>query len=170
MAEGSRQPAAVAACQPQIVGAPALAGLAQGLQQPNRRLRHNRRSPSLPPMSANLWTLQIHPQAPPKPGFGAPCNGCGVCCLHAPCPLGMLLSRRRHGRCRALDWDSGQACYRCGALLRPAATLQASWPGLPARLRPLTTAALQRLAQRWIGLGLGCDCDLEVEFPDNRRL
>jgi hypothetical protein len=48
--------------------------------------------------------IRIEPLAPVKPATGSPCNGCGVCCLAEPCPLGMLVSRRRHGRCSALRW------------------------------------------------------------------
>ena len=47
-----------------------------------------------------------HPEAPPKPPEGAPCNGCGLCCLAEPCPLGMLVSRRRTGACVALRWSA----------------------------------------------------------------
>jgi hypothetical protein len=49
--------------------------------------------------------IKIHPDAPPKPAVGAPCNGCGVCCLAEPCPLGVILSRRLKGACVALRWD-----------------------------------------------------------------
>jgi len=37
--------------------------------------------------------ILIHPEAPAKPPLGAPCNGCGVCCLAEPCPVGVLVSR-----------------------------------------------------------------------------
>lgn len=86
--------------------------------------------------------LQIHPDAPPKPAVGQPCNGCGVCCLAAPCPLGAVLSRRLKGACVALRWDGAR--YVCGVL-----TAQ------PSGLRG-------RLVRRWIGAGAGCDCSLEV--------
>jgi hypothetical protein len=83
--------------------------------------------------------VMIHPAAPPKPAEGAACNGCGVCCAAEPCPLGMLLSLRRHGACRLLAWHEGQ--YRCRAL-----------HGAPRLLRPLV--------RRWIAAGAGCDSDL----------
>jgi hypothetical protein len=78
--------------------------------------------------------ILIHPQAPPKPAPGRPCNGCGVCCAAEPCPVGMLLSLKRRGACRALRWDGTR--YRCGAMLR------APW------------------LARWISAGSGCDSDL----------
>lgn len=73
---------------------------------------------------------------------GAPCNGCGVCCLAEPCPLGVLLSRRRSGACVALQWDGTR--YVCGALAAQAGGIR-GW-----------------LVRRWISAGSGCDCLLEV--------
>jgi len=103
--------------------------------------------------------IHIHPQAPPKPAFGDPCNGCGVCCLVEPCPLGILISRRRRGACLALRWD-GDACqYRCGALSEPASVLGARWVWAAPWLR--------RLARRWIGMGVGCDASLQVSGSPN---
>ncbi|MEK9802796.1 MAG: hypothetical protein VW475_05250, partial [Curvibacter sp.] len=67
--------------------------------------------------------IHIQPAAPSKPAQGQPCNGCGVCCLVEPCPLGQLLSRRRRGACSALRWEEGAALYRCGALTAPAEVL-----------------------------------------------
>ena len=58
----------------------------------------------------------IHPNAPPQPALGAPCNGCGLCCLLEPCPLGMVLSRKRTGACVALRWSEAQQRYLCGAI------------------------------------------------------
>lgn len=98
--------------------------------------------------------ILLHALAPAKPAPGAPCNGCGVCCAWQPCPLGVLVSRRRHGACRALWWSPAHAQYRC-AMVSGASRL---WPRLPA----LAERALQRLARRWIAAGHGCDCDAEV--------
>ena len=98
--------------------------------------------------------IHIHALAPPKPAWGAACNGCGVCCLDQPCPLGMLLSRRSQGPCLALQWRAPEQRYVCGALL----------PQTPATGHGLARAwqALrQRLVRRWIGAGAGCDCSLE---------
>lgn len=90
-----------------------------------------------------LW----HPQAPPKPALGAPCNGCGLCCLAEPCPLGMLLSRRRSGPCALLRWSEAEQRYLCAALVDAA-------PGLGGRLR-------RWWARRAIAAGVGCDAELE---------
>jgi len=105
--------------------------------------------------------IHIQPAAPPKPALGQPCNGCGICCLVEPCPLGQLLSHRRRGACAALRWEDSSGLYRCGAILSPDEVLRAALPGrrLPALLLPV----LRRLAGRWIAVGRGCDCSLEVE-------
>ena len=87
--------------------------------------------------------IRIHTAAPAKPAPGAACNGCGVCCLAEPCPLGMLVSRRRRGACAAVEWD-GQR-YRCGVL-----TTARGWR--------------RRLVARWIGAGPGCDSGAELSY------
>ena len=60
--------------------------------------------------------IHIHPAAPRKPVVGAPCNGCGVCCLAEPCPVGVLVSRRLKGACKALVWSEQAGRYHCGLL------------------------------------------------------
>jgi len=82
--------------------------------------------------------IRIHALAPAKPALGASCNGCGVCCLSQPCPVGIIVSRRWHGACRALRWDDPARRYRC-AVADPK--------------HPMLAA----LARRWIAAGLGCD-------------
>tara|TARA_R110001599_G_scaffold272028_2_gene473222 strand:+ start:91 stop:435 length:345 start_codon:yes stop_codon:yes gene_type:complete len=107
-------------------------------------------------------TIHIEPLAPAKPAFGRPCNGCGVCCLDQPCPIGVVLSGRRQGACSALRWDAAQALYRCGAMAQPSQVLA---DRLPRRLRRLAVPLaplLAALARRAIALDAGCDCDLEV--------
>jgi MinD superfamily P-loop ATPase len=93
--------------------------------------------------------IHIQPLAPAKPRLGEACNGCGVCCLVAPCPLGIVLSRRLRGSCVALRWEEPLGMYRCGALRPP-------------ERASLLTRALVRLARRWIAAGQGCDSSLEV--------
>ena len=103
---------------------------------------------------AVLW----HAQAPAKPALGAPCNGCGLCCLAEPCPMGMLVSRRRTGACSALRWDDAGAHYRCG-VLEDAKALAAA----PGRWQRWRGRLWLRLSKRWIAAGVGCDADLQVE-------
>ena len=93
--------------------------------------------------------IVLHPAAPAKPPEGDGCNGCGLCCAVAPCPLGIWLSKRRHGRCAALKWDDRLGRYGCEA-----ATAPKRWfPALPESLA-------RGLALRWIAAGRGCDSDL----------
>ena len=94
--------------------------------------------------------IHIEPLAPPKPAEGAACNGCGVCCLVAPCPVGMLVSWRRRGPCDALVWGAAERRYLCGMLTEPEHHF--GWVG---RL-------LRRAMRRWIAAGRGCDSDLQV--------
>lgn len=99
--------------------------------------------------------IRIHALAPAKPPLAAPCNGCGVCCLSEPCPLGILVTRRRRGRCAALRWEPASSRYRCGL-----ATASGEHPR--AVLRGLRRG-LARLARRWIAAGTGCDSRVEIE-------
>ncbi|MDB5820816.1 MAG: hypothetical protein JWQ11_4456 [Rhizobacter sp.] len=98
--------------------------------------------------------IHIQPDAPPKPPAGAACNGCGVCCLSEPCPVGMLVSRSRSGACKALRWSDGARLYRCGMVSEPQAVL-----GLRSAL---LARMIARLARRWISAGTGCDADYIV--------
>jgi len=89
----------------------------------------------------------IHPEAPAKPARGDACNGCGVCCLAEPCPVGMLVSLKRVGACAALRRDTAQQRYRCGMM----ATRTGWWSDL-----------LRRLMKRYIAAGAGCDADAQA--------
>ena len=102
--------------------------------------------------------IHLHPEAPAKPALGDACNGCGVCCLAEPCPLGQLLTGRRQGACDALRWDPESHRYQCGAVAEP----QDVWPWLPAIAVPM----VRRLALRWISAAKGCDSDAELEGPE----
>ena len=105
----------------------------------------------------------IFAKAPAKPELGAPCNGCGVCCLLAPCPLGVLLSGYRQGACRALRWQEDRGQYRCGAITAPREVLQARLPHLLHPITAVMAGGLGWMAGRWVAAGVGCDCDAELE-------
>ena len=109
---------------------------------------------SLPDRAAIVW---LHPQAPRKPAEGAPCNGCGLCCLTEPCPLGMLVSRRRTGACAALRWSDADRRYWCGMVADPGGVT-----GIP---HPWAVRALSALARRWIASGVGCDAQVQIREP-----
>ncbi|MBB1072918.1 hypothetical protein HUU62_00610 [Rhodoferax sp. 4810] len=107
--------------------------------------------------------ILIFAQAPAKPAVGAPCNGCGVCCLLEPCPLGVVLSGARHGRCHALRWQADALIYRCGAITETREVLAQRLPAWLHWALPLLTSALAVFAMRWVAAGKGCDCDVELE-------
>lgn len=105
-------------------------------------------------------TLHVEPEAPLKPPLGAPCNGCGVCCLMEPCPLGVLLSGRRSGACAAVRWQANSQQYRCGAITSAQEVLHARLPVFLHGAVPALAWLLARLARRWVAAGVGCDCDV----------
>ena len=72
-----------------------------------------------------------------KPLYGAPCNGCGICCKVETCPVGRLRHWQITGPCPALLWDPSQNRYLCGMVVR------AGW--------------WKKLMIRWIAAGIGCD-------------
>jgi len=115
-------------------------------------------------MPKHWQLLQVEPQAPAKPALGQPCNGCGLCCLAEPCPLGIVLSLRVRGACRLLRWEAQQQRYRCGAIV-------ASSTGRHDHIQPvqdrtaLWARLWNRLARRWIAAGSGCDADFEPLSP-----
>lgn len=112
----------------------------------------------MPAAPSPFQTIHLHRDAPPKPPTGDACNGCGLCCAAEPCPLGMLVSRRRHGACSALQWQDEPPRYVCGLLTDPARHL-------PVALA-FTAPAVRRLAARGISAGSGCDADLERVADD----
>ena len=116
------------------------------------------------PSIAMHQVIHIHPEAPPKPALGAPCNGCGVCCLAEPCPLGQVISRTRSGACEALRWSEADGLYRGGALT----DTEGRWGPRWRWAAPL----LRRRARRWIAAGMGCDAPMTVDAgaPPQRAL
>ena len=96
--------------------------------------------------------IYLRQAAPAKPAVGAPCNGCGVCCAVATCPVARLFLGQWRGPCRALEWHEAQGRYLCGMLARPGSYLRA----LPRFAAPW----FARRVRRWIGGGIGCDCTM----------
>jgi len=93
--------------------------------------------------------IEIHPLAPAQPRTGEPCNGCGVCCLAEPCPMGAVLTLRTQGPCQWLTWHAASRRYLCGAISDARSTLPWGLKWLAPRL--------SLLARRWIASGIGCD-------------
>lgn len=59
-------------------------------------------------------TMPIAQNELPKPAYGQPCNGCGLCCKAIPCPIAEQLLGVSEGSCPALEWDDGR--YWCGLI------------------------------------------------------
>jgi hypothetical protein len=106
------------------------------------------------PYGPDHQLIRLHAAAPPKPAFGAPCNGCGACCAAEPCPVSRFLLGHRNGPCPALTWRDGEKHYRCGMVTEPQRHLR--W--LPEQMGGLAS----RLCRRWIATGIGCDFDAEI--------
>lgn len=100
-------------------------------------------------------TIELHSLAPPKPAYGARCNGCGVCCAVAPCPVAVIFLRQIKGRCRALLWQDDAGRYVCGMAVCPD-----RYVGLiPARWRE----SFGRWFASRIAVGSGCDSAIEMD-------
>lgn len=93
------------------------------------------------------------------------CNGCGLCCLAEPCPLGMVLSLKRKGACVAVRWSEADLLYRCGVVVEPQKVVRQVLPAIMLWLGPAVGWLLGKLAHRWIAAGIGCDATLEAEPP-----
>lgn len=115
------------------------------------------------PQTMHAQIIYIQPGAPQKPAIGAACNGCGICCLSEPCPLGVALFRRKRGACQALQWSDTIGKYRCGVLVDTDAVLRQAFPRLAAGLLRWISPWVSRLAYRWIAAGIGCDSSLQPE-------
>lgn len=146
----------------QIVGGHAESGRGMGLGPSAGRGDDVQSMRSMP---AIRQIILIHRDALPKPVTGAPCNGCGVCCLLEPCPLGVILSVRRRGACAAVRWHDELHQYRCGALCDPLDVLRHVLPQPLRLLAPWLSPGLVGLAKRWIAAGEGCDSSVEMTAP-----
>ncbi|WP_245951624.1 hypothetical protein [Paracidovorax anthurii] len=115
-------------------------------------------APGVPEERVVFW----HRDAPAQPALGSPCNGCGLCCLAEPCPLGMIVSRRRSGACVALRWSPAPqpqegGRYVCGMVEDPAGVTgwRSAW----------ALRWLRALSLRWIAAGQGCDAPPLLAMP-----
>jgi len=102
--------------------------------------------------------IHLHRAAPAKPAEGQACNGCGVCCALATCPVARLRFLQKAGPCPALEWSTAETRYHCGLLRRPVHYLGY----LPAAGENIARS----LFTRWIAAGKGCDCSVKTEAQD----
>lgn len=94
----------------------------------------------------------------PKPLFGDPCNGCGLCCLVSQCPLSTALFGPS-GRCPALR-PNGLGGYGCGLITDTASYLN---------VHGAAEADVQAAVAVMVGAGCGCDFATTPEDLDARK-
>mgnify|MGYP001583561810 FL=1 len=82
--------------------------------------------------------------APEKPPFGAPCNGCGVCCIAELCQIGRKAFGDIPGPCPALQFHQGR--FWCGVVL-------AEYEGRRQGVIELP------LLEQTLAIGRGCDAE-----------
>jgi len=99
--------------------------------------------------------IELHPLAPAKPGYGAGCNGCGVCCAAVPCPVAHVFLLQFRGKCRALSWQEDASRYVCGMAVYPDRYVRL----IPAKWRERSG---EFFASR-IAAGAGCDFAAEMD-------
>ncbi|WMW79725.1 hypothetical protein RF679_13825 [Undibacterium cyanobacteriorum] len=102
-----------------------------------------------------IW---LQAAAPVKPALGETCNGCGVCCATETCPVARVFLWQWRGPCRALEWHSDGAHYRCGMLLHAKQYLKL----LPQAFEP----RFQGWIRRWIAAGTACDSSAEIHVQE----
>lgn len=69
----------------------------------------------------------------------------------------MLVSLKREGACRALQWSEDDRQYRCGMLVHPT-----RYVGLRTfKAEGILNRLIRRYARRMIAAGIGCDADIE---------
>lgn len=85
-----------------------------------------------------------------RPGFGAPCNGCGQCCKEQACDLSIDFLKSKVAPCVALEHEDGR--YWCGLVRNPAKYL-----GLQEWAQKWATIELSPKFAGMLRLGAGCD-------------
>lgn len=88
---------------------------------------------------------------PSKPAYGAPCNGCGLCCRTIPCVLARDLIGAVEGPCPALEYEDDRAW--CGLLRTPHRHI----PGL--RDKPWADGEIRKTLLATGAFGCGCDSE-----------
>ena len=96
-----------------------------------------------------------------KPRHGAPCNGCGHCCMSSPCPLASAtFGDKWSAPCPALERSAGK--HACGMILHPERYV-------PALVRNFGAPVVQRSAAVLLGVGTGCDA-FDPDIPGDEEV
>ena len=89
-------------------------------------------------------TLSRPPNAPEKPAFGLPCNGCGFCCAREVCKLGEdVFGDDVQAPCPGLRFDGAK--FRCNVV------------EVSDRIGGEGASLLRSV----LGIGVGCDAEVE---------
>lgn len=98
--------------------------------------------------AGSLLGFRLLEDAPAKPAYLQPCNGCGVCCALEPCAIAHdYIASDVVGPCPALDYDDGR--FVCGMTRRPS-----RYMGLP---NDWADPMIGSLFADALGIGRGCD-------------
>jgi hypothetical protein len=88
----------------------------------------------------------VGPGPPRKPAEGEACNGCGLCCAIALCPLAAEFLDAAEPPCPAMEFADGR--FWCGLARRPS-----RYFGTPASGNRL----IRPMVQQALSIGEGCD-------------
>ena len=110
----------------------------------------NLRAEQLAPFVPDTDIIEPPPGAPRKPDYGAPCNGCGVCCIRSVCGTGRMI----------LKLDERPACLapRCCGYGRIGGMSRLMYDPArfaPTRVRMHGATKLKEAAKWLIGSGIG---------------
>lgn len=81
-----------------------------------------------------------------KPAYGAPCNGCGLCCIATQCPVSVGLYGERT-ICPALE-QAGDS-FACGLMVNPLVHIEG--------MRDWSGPVMGEMFRLLIGADIGCD-------------
>lgn len=93
---------------------------------------------------------------PVKPKFGAPCNGCGICCQLERCHFSVEILGAGPGPCPALEDQNGRAW--CGLLRQPTKYMGDA----PFVTSGTSVGRFQVAFASALAIGRGCDSDDEA--------
>ncbi len=98
---------------------------------------------------------------PTPPGYGMPCNGCGVCCERTVCPIGRALMDDPPAPCPALEFREGKSV--CGLIVDPERYVAR------AHMRRTNPTEVAWVVGTMNGAGIGCDMR-DFAVPDELRI
>jgi hypothetical protein len=115
-------------------------------------------SPSPAPVAGPAVPTRVSlQQAPEKPRWGEPCNGCGFCCAAETCDLARTFMGAYEAPCPAMEFEEGR--FWCGLVRTPHKYIDGISPWADDYIRSSFTLLL--------GVGRGCDAE-DPSLTDGR--